>query len=187
MSAALSLVGLLFFAATGLTLNNAALIEASPHTTTRTANIPPELLTQLRSGEGLQKKRALPQAIEAWLDHALDIRINRRPAEFSVDEVYLSLPEPGGDAWLSIDIGSGGLEYERTSRGWVSFFNDLHKGRQTGVVWSWFIDVFAIGCLVFALSGLFLIKIHAGNRLASWPLVGLGLIAPFILILLFIH
>jgi len=43
------------------------------------------------------------------------------------------MPRPGGDAWLSIETDSGVLLYERTERGWISYLNDLHKGRNTGI------------------------------------------------------
>ena len=39
----------------------------------------------------------------------------------------------GGDAWISIDRLSGQVTHEDTWRGWVAYFNDLHKGRNTGV------------------------------------------------------
>lgn len=187
ISAALSLAGLILFAATGLTLNNAAWIEASPATTNLTLDLPPELIGALAPQPQAPKTRPLPSTVQAWLDAHLNIHINQRPAEFSSDEIYLSLPEPGADAWLSIDLASGAVEYERSSRGWVAYFNDLHKGRHTGAVWSWFIDVFAIACLIFALTGLFLLKLHAANRPASWPLVSLGLMLPIIFMLLFVH
>ncbi len=103
------------------------------------------------------------------------------------DEVYLSLPRPGGDAWLSIDRGSGDVEYERTDRGWISYLNDLHKGRNAGPAWGWFIDVFALACVVFTVSGLFLLQLHARQRRTTWPWVGLGLVIPLLLALIFIH
>ena len=188
MSAAISLVGLILFAATGLTLNNAAWIEASPQTINKTLTLPQELLALIDTSEDdATEPHALAEPVEAWLDRELDIHINHRPAEFSPDEVYLSLPEPGADAWLSIQVDGGDIEYERSSRGWIAYFNDLHKGRHAGVVWSWFIDAFAIACLIFALTGLFLLKLHASNRPASWPLVSLGIVLPFVIILLFVH
>ena len=110
-----------------------------------------------------------------------------RPPPASRPNGRLSLPRAGGDAWLSIDLASGDIEYERTDRGWISYLNDLHKGRNTGLAWSWFLDVFAVACLVFSLTGLVLLKLHAGNRAATWPMVGLGIVIPVVLALLFIH
>lgn len=187
MSAALSLVGLILFAATGLTLNNAAWIEAKPEIVSQTLDLPPELIALIAPDTHTQKKRPLPGPLQAWLDQQLNIHIDNRPAEFSSDEIYLSLPEPGADAWLSIDVANGAVEYERSSRGWIAYLNDLHKGRHAGVVWSWFIDILAIACLIFALTGLFLVKLHAANRPSSWPVVSLGLVLPIILMLLFVH
>ena len=82
---------------------------------------------------------------------------------------------------------SGAVEFERTERGWISYFNDLHKGRNAGPAWSWFLDLFAIACLVFCITGLFLLQMHAKQRRMTWPYVGLGLIVPLLLALLFIH
>jgi hypothetical protein len=118
---------------------------------------------------------------------ALAIDVGARSAEWSPEEVYVALPRPGGDAWLRIDRASGAVEYERTDRGWISYLNDLHKGRNTGSVWSWFIDIFAASCLIFAITGLFILKMHAGNRPTTWPIVGLGVLVPFLLAILFIH
>jgi len=188
MSAAISLVSLVLFSATGLTLNNAGWIEAAPQTINKTLTLPQDLLALLNApASGTRQKQMLAAPVEAWLDRELDIRINERPAEFSADEVYLSMPEPGADAWLSIQTASGDIEYERSSRGWIAYFNDLHKGRHAGMAWSWFIDFFALACLIFALTGLFLVKLHAGNRPASWPLLSLGMVLPFVIILLFVH
>jgi hypothetical protein len=101
--------------------------------------------------------------------------------------LYIGLPRPGGDAWLSLDIESGALEYESTDRGWIAYLNDLHKGRNTGSAWSWFIDVFAGLCVLFSLSGLLLLQRYAGARPSTWPLVALGLVLPALLALLFIN
>ena len=108
-------------------------------------------------------------------------------AEWSADEIYLALPRPGGDAWLRIDLASGEVEYEHTDRGWIAWLNDLHKGRHTGTAWSWFIDLFSIACLVFSITGLLILQVHADKRPAIWPVVGLGALIPVLLALLFIH
>ena len=61
------------------------------------------------------------------------------------------------------------------------------KKKDICIAWSWFLDIFAVACLVFSLTGLVLLKMHAGNRSATWPMVGLGLVIPLVLALLFIH
>ncbi|WMD21264.1 PepSY-associated TM helix domain-containing protein [Achromobacter seleniivolatilans] len=186
ISSALCLLGMLLFAITGLTLNNASLIESKAVVNSHQAQLPEPVLKQLTVAAG-QKKAPLPAPVAQWLDDALGASTAGKTAEWSADEVYLSLPRAGGDAWLSIDRSSGEVEYERTDRGWVSYLNDLHKGRHTGLAWSWFLDIFALACLVFSLTGLVLLKMHAGNRSATWPMVGLGIVIPVVLALLFIH
>ena len=98
-----------------------------------------------------------------------------------------ALPRPGGDAWARVDLEAGEAEFELTDRGWISYLNDLHKGRNTGKAWSWFIDIFAAACLVFCLTGFFILKMHATKRPFTWPMVGMGLVIPVVLALLFIH
>jgi hypothetical protein len=198
ISAALCLVGMLLFALTGITLNHASQIEARPRVTTREAQLPRELLAQLDNPAGTTaearakpanapRSAPLPAPVRDWLAGSLYIELDDRAAEWSADEVYLALPRPGGDAWLRIARDTGAAEYELTDRGWISYLNDLHKGRHTGATWSWFLDLFAIACLVFAGTGLFILKLHAGNRPATWPLAALGLVLPLLLAILFIH
>lgn len=185
ISSAVCLVGMLMFAVTGITLNHAADIPVEPKVVTRDVLLPDTLLEKIELPD--DERAALPVFLREWLSAELDTRIASQPAEWSDDEIYLSLPRPGGDAWLTIDLQSGDVQFEKTDRGWVSYFNDLHKGRHTGVVWFWFIDVFSIACVIFSLTGLVLLFRHAGNRPSTWPLVGLGFVLPLVLILLFIH
>jgi hypothetical protein len=65
--------------------------------------------------------------------------------------------------------------------------NDLHKGRHSGPVWAMFIDLIAIACVVFSVTGFGLLWLYARGRRVTWPLVALGLVLPFILFLLFVH
>ena len=184
ISSALCLAGMLLFAVTGITLNHAAQIEAKAQVTTRLAQMPEPLQASLHDKMPTQ---GLPLALRQWLEAELSIRLDGRDAEWSDGELYIGLPRPGGDAWLSLDVESGALEYESTDRGWIAYLNDLHKGRNTGTAWFWFIDVFAVLCVVFSLSGLLLLQRYAGNRPSTWPMVGLGLVLPVLLALLFIH
>ena len=97
------------------------------------------------------------------------------------------MPTPGADAWLSIDTASGAFEYERTDRGAIAYLNDLHKGRNTGVAWSWFIDIFAAACIIFSLTGFLLLQVHSKRRPSTWPIVGAGVIIPLLLLVFLMH
>lgn len=189
ISSALCLVALLVFAGTGITLNHAADVEAHPVVSKKDGELPASLLPLLLriQEQPAAKDAPLPAAVADWLSRNMDVRTAGRRGEWSDGEVYVPLPRPGGDAWLSIDTASGAIEYESTDRGWISYFNDLHKGRNTGAVWSWFLDIFAVACFVFALTGLFLLQLHGGSRPATWPVVALGVLLPLLLALLFIH
>lgn len=188
VSSAMCLIGMLLFAVTGFTLNHAGQIESKPKVVSQQAPVPDALLTTLKALPAPPKDRApLPEALQAWARTRWSLDTAGREAEWSADEIYVSLPRPGGDAWLRVNLADGEAEYERTDGGWISYLNDLHKGRNTGAAWSWFIDIFAAACLVFTVTGLFILKMHAGNRPFTWPMVGMGLVIPVVLALLFIH
>lgn len=186
ISSALCLIGMLLFALTGFTLNHAAQIEAHPHVERRSANAPTALLDTLAHTPH-RDKGPVPAALSAWLAATLHVDTAGHIAEWSRDDIYIALPRPGGDAWVSVDLGSGETQYELTTRGWIAYLNDLHKGRNAGAAWSVFLDAFAAACVIFSVTGLFLLKLHARARVATWPLVGLGLVAPLVLAILFIH
>jgi hypothetical protein len=185
VSAALSLVAMLLFAVTGFTLNHAGDIEAKPAVSRKDARLPAPLLAQLKTAKS--DKAPLPAEVSSFIAKAIGADTTDRPGEWSDDEIYVALPRPGGDAYLTIERESGAIDYELTNRGWISYLNDLHKGRNTGPVWGWFIDIFAAACVVFSLSGLVLLYLHARTRPMTWPTVAIGLLLPVLLALLFIH
>ncbi len=184
ISSALSLVGLLAFTVTGITLNHAGSIEATPTVTIAHAQLPSALLPALNGPD--EAKQPLPAPVTAFIDKRLGISTSGT-AEWSADEIYLALPRPGGDGWVTLDRRTGAIEAETTDRGWLSRLNDLHKGRDAGPAWKWFIDIFAGACLMFALTGLFLLHLHSLRRPSTWPIVGFGLLIPAVLAIWFVH
>ena len=184
ISSALCLGGMLLFAITGITLNHAGDIPADIHVSTIETTVPSGVLSQLSS----EQQQGVPLKLIKWLADEKDLYISAdSKVEWSDDELYVSLPRPGGDAWLSLDLLSGELTYEKTERGVISYINDLHKGRNTGKSWFWFIDLFAVACVVFCVTGLVLLYRYAGPRPSTWPVVGLGVLIPLLLVILFVH
>jgi len=186
ISSAISLAGLLLFAGTGLTLNHAGSIEAKPQVTSPSAQLPPPLARLVRPDALPDAKKLLPPAVARWVADRFGV-VATGEAEWSATDVYLPLPRPGGDAWVSIARDGGAVTSEFTDRGWVSYLNDLHKGRNAGNAWFWFIDVFAVACFVFALTGLVLLQLHARRRPSTWPLVAIGLAIPAAIAVFLIH
>lgn len=185
VSSALALFGMLLFAVTGITLNHAGQIPATPVVETVEVQLPAALVESLSA-----QAQAAPVKLPDDLRHGLSdlgIGLGAAQLEWSDYELYVSLPRPGGDAWLSVDFESGELLYESTDRGWIAYLNDLHKGRNTGKAWSWFIDLFALLCIVFCLTGLGVLYIHARERISVWPITGLGVMVPLLLAILLVH
>lgn len=187
ISSATSLVCLLFFVLSGVTLNHAADIAGSAETVQKTAQLGAAGLKPLQARIAEGAKLPLPAAVTDDLAKSLERPLPDRPAEWSAESVDLDLSRPGAEGTLSIDRATGAVDYELTSHGWIAWANDLHKGRNAGSAWFWFIDLFAVACLVFALTGLVLLYLHARHRPSTWPLVGFGLLLPVILLILFVH
>lgn len=184
VSAALCLAALLLFSLTGITLNHAGSISAVHEVTRDAGTLPEAMLAALPVEEG-----ELPVAADLgrWLEQNFDINARGRAAEWSADEVYLSAPTPGRDAWLTIDRATGMVQFEATSRGTLAYLNDLHKGRHTGAVWKWFIDFVAVACVVFAITGLVLLMLASRQRRSTWPTVGAGVGLLVLLAVFFAH
>jgi hypothetical protein len=184
ISAAVCFAALALFTITGITLNHASSIGAKPEVTTRDAQLPASLLPALGANATIDD---LPGTLGDWVDAEFGIDADAATAEWSDEELYISAPGPGRDAWVSIDRATGSAKFESTDRGWISYFNDLHKGRNTGLVWTLFIDVVAAAVLFFSITGLILLQIQARQRKSTWPLVVGGTVLVFVLTLFFVH
>ena len=186
ISAAVCFAALTLFTVTGITLNHASAISAKPVVTSGDAQLPSDLLAELRNPELTGAVPPPPKIVE-WAESAFRLSLRGATPEWSEEELYLSAPGPGRDGWVSIDRASGAAKYEATDRGWVAYFNDLHKGRNAGIAWTIFIDVVAVAVLFFSLTGLLLLWIQARQRASTWPLVGGGVAIMAALMIFFAH
>src|SRR5262245_7409009 len=77
MSAAACLVGMILFSITGLTLNHAALIPATPKVTSIHARLPARLAADLRriAADHADSKAPLPEDVSQWIAEQMSVRV----------------------------------------------------------------------------------------------------------------
>ena len=107
---------------------------------------------------------------------------------FAVDEYQCTIvfAGPGYNADVFVDRETGNYEIVELIFGAVAIMNDLHKGRDSGVVWKMIIDISAIICVLVSLTGLWLL-FYIRGRWRSGLMTGLaGGVALVAIYLLFV-
>ena len=105
-------------------------------------------------------------------------------AEFRVDdsECMVSFKGPGYSADAFIDRDSGHYSVTELDHGLIAVINDLHKGRDTGAVWSLVIDLSAGLMTLISLTGLVLLFYLKLKRVTG---VMVALVGTIVLIVIF--
>jgi len=164
----LSFVIVLFFAATGLTLNHADWFEGQRNAArfqgtldaawTKTAD--PKAVAQDKIVEYLRRTHGVKGAIS-------DVHVDEMQCE-------VIFKGPGYEADASIDRDTGKYDLTVSRFGFVAVLNDLHKGRDTGGKWSAVIDFSAILMTLVSLTGLTLIFFLNKRRLLGLTMAFMG-------------
>ncbi|MCP2013864.1 hypothetical protein L1280_000992 [Deinococcus sp. HSC-46F16] len=142
----ISLLAVLFFAVTGVTLNH-------PDWAFGNAETRREVTGTLPAG--------WIQAGEVnWLTVAEELRarhgLRGRAGDTRVDggEASLSFKAPGYGADAFIDTATGRYTLTVDAQGAVAVLNDLHRGRDSGRAWAWLIDLSGVLLALVAVTGL---------------------------------
>lgn len=155
------LATVLFFGVTGLTLNHPDWFFANVETRTDTeGQLDASLLNRPIAGVSPGDDPSLLVDQLAVVEH-LRARhhLSGAVSEFRVDDVecLVSLKGPGYSADAFIDRASGRYDLSEARYGLVAILNDLHKGRDTGPLWSVVIDLSAVLLTLISLTGLILV------------------------------
>lgn len=179
----LSFTALLFFAATGLTLNHPHWLFGTTEQrveTTGQMNVEwlnaPDNQTPDESDRDLSRQVQKLEVVEHLRrQHHLIGAV----AEFRVDEddCLVSFKGPGYAADTFIARATGRYELTESRQGLVAVLNDLHKGRHTGASWSVLIDLTAILTILVCLTGLVLIFYIKRRRTSGLLTAFIGTIA----------
>lgn len=177
-SSMLVLVLMLFFALTGITLNHPMLInsKAGQESRQETLDLPAHLqYSELPEDEAEQEKIAAQ--FFNWLVKEHDVKAAVFNYQFDPDEMMLELDfkRPAGYAIVEVDFTESVAELETEFAGYIALVNELHRGRNAGLSWIILIDITAISCIIFALSGFYLVLRQPTRRSAGNTFALLGI------------
>jgi hypothetical protein len=180
-----SFVVILFFAATGLTLNHAEWFSQREVTTRHAGTIAQVLLRPAGQSDS-DKLNPDKLGIAEFLRKTY--KLQGTVSDFRVEdtEISISLRGPGYAADAFIELPGGHYELTETRNGLVAVMNDLHKGRDTGKAWSVVIDASAILLVLVSVTGLLLILFLHKRRASGLLLAFAGGILCWLLFRIFV-
>jgi uncharacterized protein len=156
-----SFVVVFFFAVTGLTLNHPLWFADAQRTVAMSGMIDPTWT----AGAIEDNVRKLDVVEYLRTTHG----IHGAVADFRIDdrECAVAFKGPGYSADVFIDRATGKYELTENRLGFTAVINDLHKGRDSGEPWRWFIDLSAVLLVGVSLTGLVLIWFIHRHRFAG--------------------
>jgi uncharacterized protein len=171
---------LFFFAITGITLNHTEWFEDQQKTTNAKGKLEASwvavadtnAIKKLEIVEFIRNKHHVTGAI----------------SEFVIDEdqCTISFNGPGYTADVFVERMSGAYELSETRTGLFGVLNDLHKGRDSGKVWKWVIDISAVLMVLVSFTGLMMLWFLKKKRVAGFLTVLGGAILSWIIYRLFV-
>ncbi|MEO8334378.1 MAG: PepSY-associated TM helix domain-containing protein [bacterium] len=159
-----SMIAVLFFAATGVTLNHPDWLAAES-----THDFAGKLPVTWKSAQGVDWL-----VVAEYLRNAHGVR--GAVADHSADDAQGSLtfkaPGYGADAFITMADGSYKLTV--SYQGWIGVLNDFHRGRDAGRAWAWLIDVAGMVLVVLSATGLGLLWYLKRVRLSGLVTLAAG-------------
>ena len=102
-------------------------------------------------------------------------------------DLVLDFKRPAGYASVVVDFAANTAELELEFNGYLALLNDLHKGRNAGLSWLLLIDLTAVACIIFALTGFYLMLKQASRRSVGNILAMLGIFISMFAYILSLH
>ncbi len=177
---------LILFCATGIVLNHLDWLSGSSTDGSVEAKLPAELKQKLSLLEQSDNANPPYNEIQVWLREHYQLRHPESidyDAEFS--ELLFDYQIPGGYASAIVNLdGELNLEYRQGSA-W-SILGDLHKGRHSGAVWAWVIDLSAVLMILFAITGMIILFQNRRHRYRALALALVGTVSPIFIYVLWV-
>ena len=199
----LGFAALMFFAVTGITLNHPTWFGGDVQTVTELKGSLPTVWVAARpmeaAPEATGSEEAPPEAEGAPANETvarLEVVEHLRKehglrgavSEFRIDdyECMVLFKGPGYAADVFIDRAAGTYNVTQTVMGLMAVMNDLHKGRDSGEVWSWVIDITALLMVFVSVTGFVLIFYLRRKRMSGVVTAVVGTIILVVLAIQFV-
>ena len=144
---AFAFLTLLFFSVTGLLLNHPEWFEPAQTEETAKLTLPASVL------KSIQQQENPSDAILSYVRQQQNLVGRYQSSEVMDNEVMIRLESPAGATDIFVTTDTGETEITQKSASTVSMLNDLHRGKNSGLGWSWLIDISAIIYIVLSLAG----------------------------------
>lgn len=189
-SSMLVLVLLLFFAITGITLNHTNIISSNfgKYQQQQSFALPSDLQRSALPVAAMPLEE-LATAVINWLQQAHQLKGGRlryesQPAE---QALLLDIKRPAGYSTIWVDFTTNTVDVDSYFAGYLALANDLHKGRDAGASWRLLIDITALACIIFGLTGFYLMLRSSSGRSLGNSLALLGIVMALLAYLLSFH
>ena len=189
-SSMLVLVLLLFFAITGITLNHPdALHSTAGQLSSQQVLSLPEHLRYSSLPQSEPQQAQIAEQFRHWLRDEHQVKAAVFSYLFEPDDMLLELDfkRPAGYATAIVDFSNHTAELELEFNGYLALLNDLHKGRNAGTSWIVLIDLTALACIIFSLTGFWLILKQPSRRSIGNSLAMLGIFISLFAYILSLH
>jgi uncharacterized protein len=163
------------FGATGLALNHQDFGLSDPRVETSTIAVDKGVLDQ-----------ADQATLEQYLREKLSIRSPATDYHDDADQIQVTYSAPGVRTVVTINRAAGTAEVEKESRGFLGRLGDLHKGFDSGTVWSWTIDVAALLIVISSLTGIVTLIALRARRRVGFTVGALGVLTVVAIYLMWV-
>ena len=173
---AFAFLTLLFFSVTGLLLNHPEWFEPAKTEQTTQLILPESILKSIKQQENPS------DAILNYVRQQQNVVGRYQSSEVMDNEVMIRLESPAGatDIWVMADTGETEITQKPAST--VSMLNDLHRGKNSGLAWSWLIDISAIIVIALSLVG-YILFLSIKTRLVTHLMLTAASLALIILLI----
>ena len=173
---AFAFLTLLFFSVTGLLLNHPEWFEPTKTEQTTQLILPESVLKSIKQQENPS------DTILNYVRQQQNVVGRYQSSEVMDNEVMIRLESPAGatDIWVMTDTGETEITQKPAST--VSMLNDLHRGKNSGLAWSWLIDISAIIVIALSLVG-YILFLSIKTRLVTHLVLTAASLALIILLI----